>query len=474
MSVYKKLINLHDYKDSVGSDVIIVNDYDFWNTEHNQMIRDNLSTVYDSKTTLSIAPSCRCGRLSANYLKGKHCIECGTKVEGAFESYLPRVWFKAIDYTGMFLNPDVYATILRKLKIKTNILRWIGDTGYNPNYPKDVFILDHIRSMDGFERTHSWCMSNIFNILESIRHIFPKIKGKYESIGKILEMMEKNMSALFSEYIPIPSDKLTIFESTNMGNYVSSGLLDISDVTMLFMKNKDSEHQYIRERTMSQVNAVVAGIYESNLTDVLGQKLGILRKHLMSKRLAFSARYVIVPKIGPHEYDEMSIPWVMANVLFRPHLINYMIKELKLKFKDVNRRLSRAIETYDPLIHELLNRLITESRDGCIWMNAHRNPVLKQGSMLRLRVTEIKADPNDKTVSISILICKLPNADFDGDEMNFFPYLDNDTSDAFATMDPFYSSMDVSNYGGVSGLLTLTNPVINTVSNAIRRERADL
>ena len=47
----------------------------------------------------------------------------------------------------------------------------------------------------------------------------------------------------------------------------------------------------------------------------------------------------------------------------------------------------------------------------------HRNPSLLSGSSEYLRITKIKRDTGDNTISLSTLVVKAPNGDFDGDAL---------------------------------------------------------
>lgn len=77
-------------------------------------------------------------------------------------------------------------------------------------------------------------------------------------------------------------------------------------------------------------------------------------------------------------------------------------------------------------------------------------------------------------MNISILIAKLPNLDYDGDELNIFLYLDNYLADLFTPTEPHFSVPSLNAVGEVAGLITLTDPVTSTISNKLARERFKL
>jgi len=60
------------------------------------------------------------------------------------------------------------------------------------------------------------------------------------------------------------------------------------------------------------------------------------------------------------------------------------------------------------------------------------------------------------------------------DEMNITPYLDNFMKDQMISMEPHYSVPEMNGVCEVSGRLTLTGPVVATISNHLANERKRL
>ena len=73
-------------------------------------------------------------------------------------------------------------------------------------------------------------------------------------------------------------------------------------------------------------------------------------------------------------------------------------------YKEANRMLYDAVNAYHPVIHEILNELITESKYKGIPVIILRNPSLFQSSTLLMYITKWKTNTEDKTLSVSQLV----------------------------------------------------------------------
>ena len=157
--------------------------------------------------------------------------------------------------------------------------------------------------------------------------------------------------------------------------------------------------------TQSQAAALVSQKRPlRSLADMLKGKQGRFRQNLLGKRVDYSGRSVIV--VGPElSLDECGLPKQMALELFKPFVINKIIKrELAHNIKGANRLIEEASDDVWAILEEviqnkyvLLNRAPTLHRLG---IQAFK-PILVEG-------LAIKIHP---------MVCAAFNADFDGDQM---------------------------------------------------------
>jgi len=141
-----------------------------------------------------------------------------------------------------------------------------------------------------------------------------------------------------------------------------------------------------------------------SLSDLIRGKKGRFRRNLLGKRVDYSGRSVIV--VGPElKLDQCGIPKMMALELFKPFVINRLIKEgYAQNIKNATRMISQSeTQVWDVLedvvedYPVVLNRAPTLHRLG---IQAFK-PVLVEG----------------KAIRIHPLVCEAYNADFDGDQM---------------------------------------------------------
>lgn len=85
--------------------------------------------------------------------------------------------------------------------------------------------------------------------------------------------------------------------------------------------------------------------------------------------------------------------------------------------------------------------------------------------MQRLYITKVKTDVNINSISISVLIIKGPNADFDGDEMNMMLINDKITHERFSRYAPHQSTISIARPYELSGNLAMPSQVVTTIAN---------
>ncbi|MFO0753586.1 MAG: DNA-directed RNA polymerase subunit beta' [Thermodesulfovibrionales bacterium] len=139
-----------------------------------------------------------------------------------------------------------------------------------------------------------------------------------------------------------------------------------------------------------------------SLSDLLGSKQGIFRKHLLAKRVDYSARAPIV--VGPElRLHQVGLPRLMALELYKPFLFAYLIRR---GFAPTLRQARRLVEQRRPEVWDALDEAVAEhpvivNRAPTLHMLSMQafDPVLVGGGAIRLHP----------------LVCAGFNADFDGD-----------------------------------------------------------
>lgn len=141
-----------------------------------------------------------------------------------------------------------------------------------------------------------------------------------------------------------------------------------------------------------------------SISDMLRGKTGRFRQNLLGKRVDYSGRSVIV--VGPElKLNECGLPKQMALELFKPHLINELIKR---GYAQTPRGAKLMIENGDAIVLQVLEYVVM---DHPVLLN--RAPTLHRLGIQSFQPVLI----DGKAIRIHPLVCAAFNADFDGDQM---------------------------------------------------------
>ena len=484
MAVYQVFKSLDEYYASIPSNrKILVNDLTFSNVVDRSTLLNSLITTYDTDIISSV-PSCECGHLEGAYIKGQTCKLCGTEVSDVFESTHPIIWLATLDPTIKFISPHYWRMLRVALVPLTNnidVLRWIADPSFNPVSVGKAQIPAYIehglaKELKGFERSYRYLQNNLEEIILYISSL-PKFKGNTELLG-LLNLFRENKDNIFSSYMPIVNKKLMVVEKSSKGAFGDINLGITLDAVLAYQKKAISVEPLTERRISNATGQLISSL--SDAFDVwfkewLHGKPGIIRKHIYGTRSHGTFRGLIVNINGPHNYDEIHMPWALAVATFRPQILNILTKRLGYWYKEANTILTYGVNNYHKDIDRALNLMLAESVEfgGKIPVMANRNPSLLRGSIQRLFITKFKKDPNDKSISLSILVTNPFNADYDGDELNFTILYDNNMGRLMSIFDPAYSVPGSGSPGEVSGLMSLPKSTVPTLTNYLRRKDND-
>ena len=177
--------------------------------------------------------------------------------------------------------------------------------------------------------------------------------------------------------------------------------------------------------------------YNSILATVAGyraSKTGIIRMHLLGKRVDFSGRAVIVPD-PDLRLNEAGIPYVMAKTLFEPMIIQRYLSAQPKSENPSDAEINKAVAFFindkgsESTIRHWLYDIL---RDNFIILNRapslHRLSILSFKPCLRDQGVVISpgppaykdpnADLDGDVIRLNPYVCKAFNADFDGDTMS--------------------------------------------------------
>ena len=412
MGVYLEHVNFDEEFSKLPFSPVIINDCPTVTQQQKEFL-DNLIYKRFETDLLSNEPSCECGAVTGRYRLHSVCHNCGTPVEDAMEQELrPLVWIRSPHGVQKLMNPIILTKLLNYFnKSNFSLIEWMINTDYVSSGQKPAY-LDSLLAM-GVRRGYNNFITHIeeyMNLIFDLKVFKPK-KGEHDPLYHLV-MKALMEGTLLSSHIPLINRSLLVIEETKVGKWVDPivmGAIDsirtvssIDDPIMTFTPRQ-------KENRIAKSLIALSNYYYETLDKVLSGKPGMFRKHVFGTRNNFSMRNVITSLTKAHRYDELHVPWGSAVTTFRLHLMNKLLKRGMVANQAIA-LLNQCVYRYDPLIGQLFDELFAESRDGGFVCCFQRNPSLSRASAQRMLITKVKRDPNDPTISLSILATKGFNA----------------------------------------------------------------
>lgn len=418
MPLHLKLINMDSVYHSLETDKVLLNECDIFNAETKQWV-DNMIMKNYSEDNLSIIPSCQCGELKGTYYVGDVCHKCNTTVVSSIEDNISfLLWLKAPKDVEYFISPIVIAILLNRYKItKPNIqlIKYIMLPKYQIDKKQQRKNIDQLEKLDfllkanGISRGYNSFVQHFFKIIEILEGEF--VKEKPSERIKFQEFLQANKQNIFSEYLPFPNKIMFAMDTNELGKFIDKSLLNpinvIRRVTGIDVYTKPSA---VKQSKVANSLLDLADFYIGYMKAAFFSKPGLTRQNIGSTRCHFTGRAVIVSIYGPHDYDELHLPWSLSCSLLRENILNRLYKR-GFSYKKAINFLIYHNRIYHPLLDEIFKEIIAAVPGG-LPAFFNRNPSLHRGSIQTVRITRIKTNVNDNCFSMSYLIAKSFNADF--------------------------------------------------------------
>lgn len=455
---------------------IIANDIPLNTKEEKAEFNKLLLNEFDGDS-LSVIPRCDCGKYRDGFNLNKICDVCYSPVTFITEKPIySNVWIKAPDGIKALISPLIWTQLRSYFKYKNgkvNIIDWLCNRGYvirGTVYPDELLNVMELVKHGVIKRGLNYFVENFDHVMEVL--FVPniaKVQGRKRLRTRDYFIRANAAGVVFSQHLPIPSKVTMVTEKNSYGKFVDDLLLEpVNAVTTIsgikFGVGPKLKPIQIESRTIKAITQL-AEYHWDNFSKRYASKPGLFRKHIYSSRLDWTGRAVITSLTCRHDYDELHIPWAMAMSIFDIHIFGKLIKR---GFSD---RRARALiqdytSRYHPLLEEIHNELINEvSFCKGIPVLFMRNPALARGSSQCLRITIIKKDTSDKTISFPIQIVSAPNADFDGDEMNLCIIPDKWMYERCKALRPSNYFMHLSKPLTVSQFINMSAPVLSNTAH---------
>ncbi len=471
MAVFFRLVNYNEIFSRNKGEKIFINTIDIYNREIKEIL-DKIIIANYNEDNLSIIPSCQCGEIKGAYYIGTLCSKCNTQVSPTIEDNLSfLLWVKRVREVERFISPIVIKMLSRRYKIsKPNIpiIPYLMISNYQIDKKQQKGNLEHIEKLNflleerGIKRGYNSFVQNFFAIIDILETHF---KNKdHVSNFDFREFLWNNQNNIFSDYLPFPNKVVFAMESNELGKFFDDTLVKpinvIRKLTGIDLYNKPS---YQKQNKVAKSLIELADFYEIYFKKVFFSKSGLIRQHISSTRSHFTARAVITSHYGIHNYDEIYLPWSLACTLFREHLLKLLLRD-GFTYKNAISFLMYHNRIYHPKIEEYFNRIIYESGDG-VRAFFNRNPSLHRGSIQVVRITKVKTDTNDNTISMSYLIAPSFNADFDGDELNLTLVLTQSVAQHMHNFESHHNVLGLTGPNEFTNNIKFPKTIVGTLSN---------
>lgn len=406
---------------------------------------------------------CACGRSKRNTEKGKKCEKCGVELTeakvrrermGHIELAAPVVhtWFLRNSPSKIALMLDMKTKEVEDIVYLASYI--VTDPGQIEEFQKGRIMTE--QELSQYQREYGYKKFTALTGAEAIKHLLKELnldeeieklriefknttKQKREKIIKRLEVLEafKNSGNkpewMVMDVVPVLPPDLRPMVQLDGGRFATTDLNDL--YRRILNRNNRLKKQFEQrapslitknEKRMLQeaVDALIDNgkrnkkvVVEKNrplksLSDLLRGKQGRFRQNLLGKRVDYSGRSVIV--VGPDlQMYQCGIPREMALILFKPFIINALLKRNADSADSHTSKISikkakEMIEEGHPDAMEELEKIVVEHP---VLLN--RAPTLHR---LGIQAFEPKL-VEGKAIRLHPLVTPAFNADFDGDQM---------------------------------------------------------
>lgn len=470
MAVSLRLKSFDEIFNKTTNDKFFLNHEDVFNQENKEKL-DRLIMRNYNEDTLSLIPSCDCGDLKGGYYVGTRCDACGTLVTSSIDEGLNFVlWLEQPQGVQRFISPIVLAVLLDRYKITKPGVQLISyllipDLRIevkSKEKPPQLEKLDFLLAKEGISRGYNNIVSNFFKVIQILEDNYSKAK-KVEK-EEFLSWLFANQNNIFSTYLPFPNKSIFAIDSNELGSFIDRKLIEplnaIRRLTGIDVSNKSS----ISKQTKVAKSLIeLAGFYPKYLETSFFKKPGLIRQHVSSTRSHFTLRAVVTSIPGPHDYDEIQLPWSASATLFRVHLLKGL-RRRGFNYKKAVEHLHFHNRIYSPVLDEIFKEILAATPNG-IEALLNRNPSLHRGSIQTVRITTIKPDTTDNTMGVSFLIARSFNMDYDGDQLNLTLILTKRAREQLENFLPHHSVLGFTGPNEFGDAIQYPKTVISTLSN---------
>ena len=364
-----------------------------------------------------LTTTCDCGKSQGAYRAGSYCAHCKTLVREPTSTELGyNAWLEIPECLPPLLQPLVYHTLDRwmgSIKKQSLLNNFLDPEGVLPEKLAERFSTGVTYFYEHFDEI----MEYLFTEYKELMLYNPNRRKEEDRPNEksiaMKEYLKINRKALFTRHYPALDRNLhvltkqgTMGHADDTSQYILKVAIELANVNLVYSMSPND--RITLERGAFSIVTTYATYAETILDNNMLTKYGFFRRHILGSRCHFSFRAVITPITDLSKPDEIKISWSIAILQFKLEVLNLLINRYNMSFTEAQRKHQRALERYDPEIHEIFKTLISE----CPYIGPPcligRNPTLVFGSIQLVFITEVKIDLSDDTVSFHGISMKAP------------------------------------------------------------------
>jgi DNA-directed RNA polymerase beta' subunit len=380
--------------------------------------------MYGDSTT----HQCVCGKLHGRFNMGDFCKVCKSEVTRR-DSIIKR--FGAISFGEFYLISPFFYQMFQKIFGKTvleKILAFEGKLDVDGN----IEYLEQTGELNEFYgKGVEFFIDNFKKIYKAVRPL--AVKKGHELY---LELIDENYDKIFINFFPVFSHRLR--PAIVVGERLSFDKMNNHYLQLISLSNTlqdtgESNKAINRIPLLFEMQQAVNVIYD-RVIDTVSGKNGFIRSSLVGNRVNHSSRCVIVPLESGYAIDEVHLPYLACIELYKFHILNVLVATQGMSYIEALKEWYKATTRFSRRIYEIMRSLIERGTGARVLIN--RNPTISIGSILLMRLTHIKEDITDMTMSLSNNVLKFLGGDYDGDVLSIFLVLDEQFKKHFEMFNP--------------------------------------
>jgi len=326
-----------------------------------------INGIYSSKfgsdlsddVTVSDRYSCTCKELKGAFNEGEICPKCKTPVIYFNSDILKTGWFGVEAFS--FIQPHFYEFLANFIGPKrlNNILLKELDTDKNGMLVK-------------FEREEKDSDKTPFDKigLVEFQERFDEIMEFYNNPKKedLYQFILKNRDKIFIKHIPVYSLNLRPFvmRKNNVRYADINKKLTVLSVNIGKLNKKD-EYTHIEKEKLAPLlydtQVIINTIYKMNMDMMVGKE-GHIRSKMVSAKVNFSARCVIIPSATPIKMNMIRMPYMAFLEVFKFRIINILTTVDHMTIAEAEDRWFQATIDYDEKVYQIMQMLVEKSNNG--------------------------------------------------------------------------------------------------------------